>query len=150
MIRRGGVAVLALVLVACTGEGGAAVPSSSSSTTSLVTTTTTTTQAPPETFLSEDIPLLAVYLASLAEGLEGTAYEGEVYADPEPFITTGRLFCELMDEGLSARDVLSAYVAALATGGGDIPADDLALGGVMLGASITVICPDYLDQLDDL
>jgi hypothetical protein len=76
-------------------------------------------------------------------------YEGDAFADPEPYLGTAVLFCELLDNGLSGEEVLTAYLLALtdASGGDDIPADDLLLGGVILGAGVQTLCPEFIDAV---
>jgi hypothetical protein len=59
------------------------------------------------------------------------------------------LFCELLENGLSAEEVLTAYILALtaASEGRDIPPDDLLLGGVILGAGVESLCPEFVGRL---
>jgi hypothetical protein len=122
----------------------ATLPSSTASTSS--TTTTTSTTLP--TYSAEDVPTLALYLAAIERGVEGTELEGAAFEEPESLINTGVLFCGLLDEGFSPIDVLRAWVAALSTGGQTPTEDDLLLGGVVLGAAVKFICPEYLELLE--
>lgn len=117
------------------------------STTSTSVVVTTTSTAPTSTTLAE-LPPLALYLASIERGLEGTDLEGAAFAEPESLIDTGVLFCELLDGGLSPTDVLRAWVAALSANGNVPTDDDLTLGGLVLGASVRFVCPEYLDELE--
>jgi hypothetical protein len=96
------------------------------------------------------VPEAAVFLAAVDEGLAGTSYEGDAFVDPEAYLGTAVLFCELLENGLSGEEVLTAYILALseASGGGDIPSDDLLLGGVILGAGVQTLCPEFIGAVD--
>lgn len=105
---------------------------------------------PPDTIASTDIPLLATFLASVGDAMEGTTEEGVAFEDPAGVIGTAVLFCDLLDRGLSVEDVMTAYVAALADGdpARAVGEDELKLGGVILGAGVETICPEFRDRLD--
>jgi len=144
----GGIAI-GLVLVACTG-GDTATTVSGSEPSVVVTSTTevdTTDLSPGDTLPREDVPPLALYLAAIDRGLMGTDYEGDVYVDPDGYVNVGRLFCALLDADVTPTGVLESYIAALEAEYGELSDDDLVLGGVILGASVQLICPDYLDDL---
>jgi hypothetical protein len=96
-----------------------------------------------------DVPEAALFLAAVDEGLAGTVYEGDSFDDPETYLGTAVLFCELLENGLSAEEVLTAYILALteASDGADIPPDDLLLGGVILGAGVESLCPEFVERL---
>lgn len=142
----GGIAI-GLVLVACTG-GDTATTVSGSETSVVATSTTATTElSPGDTLPREDVPPLALYLAAIDRGLMGTDYEGDVYVDPDGYVNVGRLFCALLDADVTPTGVLESYIAALEAEYGELSDDDLVLGGVILGASVQLICPDYLDDL---
>lgn len=96
----------------------------------------------------EDVPPLAIYLAAIDRGLAATRYAGDVYLDPESFIATGRLFCSLLEAGVTPTGVLESYIAVLEAESGEIDDDDLVLGGVVLGASVQIICPDFAEALE--
>jgi hypothetical protein len=104
----------------------------------------------PGVIQAEDVPEAALFLAAVDQGLTGTAYEGDVFENPETYLGTAVLFCELLDNGLSAEEVLMAYILALteASGGAEIPGDDLLLGGVILGAGVEALCPEFASQLE--
>ena len=147
----GGIAV-GLVLVACTsGDTATTVSGSESSivptSTTVATTTSTRDLAPGDTLPQEDIPPLARYLAAIDRALMGTEYEGDVYIDPDGYVSVGRLFCELLNADVSPTGVLESYIGVLEAESGDLSDDDLVLGGVILGASVQVICPEYIDDL---
>lgn len=147
----GGIAV-ALLLVACTGSDTATTvsgtePSVLTTTTNVISTASTTGLSPGDTVPFEDVPPLARYLAAIDRGLEGSEYEGDVYLDPDSYVSVGRLFCELLDADVSPTGVLESYIGALEAESGELSDDDLLLGGVILGASVQLICPDYLDDL---
>lgn len=143
--------VLPLVLVACAASAPEEVLTSEPSTTAQTSTSTTelspTTTTIP-TYTADDIPTLALYLAALEQGLEGTGLEGAAYEEPESLINTGVLFCGLLDEGFGPIDVLRGWVAALSSDGETPTEDDLLLGGVVLGAAVKFICPEYLEDLE--
>jgi hypothetical protein len=144
-MRRWIIAVL-LVLTSCANSGGTTESSLPAPTTTAAPTTTT--NAAPDPIPAEDVPALALFLAAIDDAMVGTIYEGQAFEDPESFIVTGRLFCELLDEGLTIESVLGAYVAALGSSGEDVAEDEYLLGGVVLGASVRLICPEYGDALD--
>jgi|FLYL01.1.fsa_nt_gi hypothetical protein len=121
------------------------------STTTTTTAPTTTTTTPVVTFAPGEGADLARFVAVVDEALTGTSYAGTAYTDPELFVDTGRLFCSLLDRGLTVDDVLTAYVTVLAgeTEGGEIHPDDLALGGAVLGAAVEILCPQHSAALAD-
>ncbi len=149
--RLGGIAIC-LVLVACTG-GDTATTVSGSETSIVVTTTTgipttsTSGLTPGDTLPREDVPPLALYLAAIDRELMGTEYEGDVYLDPDSYVNVGRLFCERLDADVSPTGVLESYIRVLEAESGELSDDDLLLGGVILGASVQLICPEYIDDL---
>ncbi len=104
-----------------------------------------TTGVNPGVIAAADVPEAALFLAAVDQGLAGTAYEGDAFDDPETYLGTAVLFCELLENGLSTEEVLTAYILALsqASEGEDIPPDDLLLGGVILGAGIESLCPEF-------
>lgn len=89
-----------------------------------------------------------MFLATVDTGLAGTDLEGVPYEEPEPLIQTGVLFCSLLDQGVDPVDVLRAWVAALSKDGATPGENDLLLGGVVLGAAVRFICPEYLPDLE--
>ncbi len=140
--------VLLLLVASCSSPVAELTTTSSSTTTTSTTTSTTTTTTTLPTYSAEDVPTLALYLAAIEQGIEGTELEGAAFEEPESLINTGVLFCGLLDEGFSPIDVLRAWVAALSAGGDTPTEDDLLLGGVILGASVKFICPEYLELLE--
>lgn len=140
--------VLILLVASCSSPvaetSATSAPTTSTSTTTSTTTATTTVHA----YSDEDVPALALYLAAIEQGIEGTELEGAAFEEPESLINTGVLFCGLLDEGFSPIDVLRAWVAALSSGGETPTEDDLLLGGVILGTAVKFICPEYLDLLE--
>lgn len=144
--------LLALWVVLLGGCSGSDEPVSTTlppatTTTTTILSSTTTTSAVRETLPLEGVPPLAIYLAAIDRGLEGTRYEGDVYLDPESFIATGRLFCSLLGAGVEPQGVLESYITALEAESGELEDDDLVLGGVVLAASVEVICPDFSADL---
>ncbi len=141
--------------MACTGGDTATTvsdtePSVVTTSTAVVETTATTDLSPGDTLPREDVPPLARYLAAIDRGLMGTEYEGDAYLDPESYISVGRLFCSLLEADVSPTGVLESYISSLEAQYGELSDDDLVLGGVILGASVQLICPEYLDDLQAL
>lgn len=134
------VLAVAVVVGGCAPEGADPDEPAVTTTTLGGSTTTTTTLA--------EIPPLALYLATIERGLEGTSLEGAAFEEPDSLIRTGVLFCSLLDEGLAPTDVLRGWVAALSVDGRQPSEDDLLLGGVVLGAAVRFICPEYTDELE--
>lgn len=132
-----------------------------------VTTTTlppaTTTTSPPvpsvtivpatsTTLAIEDFPAAALFLAAVDDALASTSYAGAAFEDPEGFLATGVVFCDLLDEGLTIQETVDAYAAALVEAAPDegVEAEDLLLGGVVLGAAVRLICPQHSALLDQV
>ena len=90
----------------------------------------------------------AVFVANLSETLSGTSYSEVVLEDPEPFLTTGLLMCELLAEGTSPRDVIMQFLNSFGPDPGEA---DSALAGALLGSAVNAFCPEHRDALvDDL
>ncbi len=147
--------MIALVVLASVGcsesEPGTTTTSSAVVTTAAPPTTlgsTSTTTVVRDTLPIEDVPPLAIYLAAIDRGLSATRYAGDVYLDPESFIATGRLFCSLLEAGVTPTGVLESYIAALESESDEVDGDDLVLGGVVLGAGVQIICPEFADALE--
>ncbi|MCH7584996.1 MAG: DUF732 domain-containing protein [Acidobacteria bacterium] len=122
-----------------TSSSGASVATSPSTT--AATSSSASTSAPSTTLTVEEN--LVVFIATLEELLVGTSYEGEALNEPDVFVATGRLFCERLDSGDSADDLLTTYLEQLA-GGVDIATDDeLVLAGALLGAAVGALCPEH-------
>ncbi len=70
--------------------------------------------------------------------------------DPEGVIGTAVLFCDLLGQGLTVEEVMTAYVGAVSDRDPMqvVTTDELRLGGVILGAGVEIICPEYRDRLD--
>lgn len=137
-----------VLLAACSGS-----VDDTETVSSTVPTTSTTTSRPATSttlasFDADEVPTLALYLAAIEQGLEGTGMEGAAFEEAESLINTGLLFCELLEEGFGPVDVLRGWVAALSVDGAVPTEDDLFLGGVVLGAAVKLICPEFLDDLE--
>lgn len=102
------------------------------------------------TLAASDVPLLASFLAAVDDATRGTSQQGIAFEDPEGVIGTAVLFCDLLDEGLTVEEVMTAYVGALIEAEDRAPVTDaeLALGGIILGAGVETICPEFRDRLD--
>jgi len=146
MLARLAPVMLALVIGACgsntTGRPVSSSPTSANAVASSATTTSsqaetqsTTTLAPPD---------FTRFIAAVDTALVETAYAGAALTDPEVFIATGQLFCELLDAGASQDEILSEHLDALAAvGNGEVTDADATATGVVLGASTEVICPQH-------
>ena len=104
--------------------------------------------AEDETVAPADVPLLASFLAAVDDATQGTSQQGVAFEDPEGVIGTAVLFCDLLAQGLTVEEVMTTYVAALVEGEGPVTDDELELGGVILGAGVRTICPEFQDRLD--
>jgi len=145
--RRFAVALVAVLLAAC-GSASAVVLNDRSIPETTLTTLVSATGIDPGEVAIDDIPEAALFLASVDHAMAGTGYEGEAFVDPETFLGTAVLFCELLDSGLTAEDVLTAYLLALSSSSTEvIPEDDLLLGGVILGAGVETLCPEFTPAL---
>jgi hypothetical protein len=142
------VVVLAVVTTACGGASARGIDAPSVPETTLATLVAQAGVS-LDVLMPEDVPASAVFLAAVDQGLAGTVYEGDAFADPETYLGTAVLFCELLENGLSTEEVLTAYVLALTenAAGEEIPDVDLLLGGVILGAGVESLCPEYAGQL---
>jgi hypothetical protein len=135
--------VFALVLSACrSGAEPVADPpgttAASSRSTSQLSPTTVSGGA------SQDPPDLTLFIAAVDAALQDTVYAEAALTDPEVFIATGQLLCELMDAGMSGDEALGEHLDALAAvGGGSIREADAVAAGVVMGASLEVICPHH-------
>ncbi len=119
------IALALLILAGCSAAQDAPATTSTSS---------TTTTADPA----------GVFVANLTETLGSTAYADAVLEDPEPFLTTGLLMCELLEEGTPPSAVLDQFLTSFGPEPGD---DDSALAGALLGSAVNAFCPDFRDVL---
>lgn len=137
---------IALMSVGCSSGPeveGTTTTTSSPAPTVQVGSTHTTSSSITATSILEPTPDLAVFIAAIDEALAGTSYEDAALDDPEVFIAVGQLFCELIDEGASMDEVLSEYLEALRDKvTGEIADEEAVVTGVVMGASIEVLCPE--------
>ncbi len=111
------------------------------------TTTTIDTPGVPTTDPFE--PIATVFIAALGDALAETAYADAPFNDPEVFIATGQLFCELLDEGADPEDLVTDYVTELTGTSIDEAGDDaLVLTGSVLGVSVEILCPSHRQLLE--
>jgi hypothetical protein len=150
--RLGLVIVGLAVLAACSYRGSVAaepviVPATTSTTVlSSPSKTSTTSATQPETVVST--PDLSVLIATIEAAMKGTSYEGTALEEPEVFIATAQLFCELLDQGLTVDEVLGEYLDRLSEGGAAAATDqEVRLAGVLLGVAIEVLCPEHRDAV---
>ena len=89
------------------------------------------------------MPDYAALIAAVESAMESTTYEGAALEDPEVFIATAELFCDLLEEGMTAEELLTEYLDRLSDGGlVDVDEEDGLMAGVLLGASIEIVCPE--------
>lgn len=101
---------------------------------------TTATFSPGDEF----VPDYAALIAAVESAMESTTYEGAALEDPEVFIATAELFCDLLEEGMTAEELLTEYLDRLSDGGlVDVDEEDGLMAGVLLGASIEIVCPEH-------
>jgi hypothetical protein len=111
--------------------------------TSLAAPSTSTTN----TAVDEFIPDYAALVAAIESAMESTTYEGAALEDPEVFIATAELFCDLLREGMTTEELLAEYLDRLSDGGVvEVDEDDGLMAGVLLGASMEIVCPDYSEE----
>ena len=150
-MRRSLLLAILVLPAACSGPSAettvTSLPTTVVDTTSATSTSMPTTTTAFPSFEAEDVPTLALFLTAIEAGVEGTGHEGAAYEEPVSLINTGVLFCGLLDEGFAPIDVLRGWVAALSVDGATPTEDDLLLGGVVLGAAVRFVCPEYLDDL---
>ena len=137
--------IAALVFAACSGSTTDTTTPPSEPTTSTAPGTTSTIPDPTDV----EIENAAIFLLSVDDALLGTVHEGSPLDDPETFLAMGRLFCDLLDSGLSIDEVLGGYAAAIVVQYPEeaLALDDLRLGGAVLGAAVVVLCPEYEEGL---
>lgn len=150
-----GISIVVLVGVLAAGCSSSPVAPSTTvlpATTAPPTVPATTVPATSTTLAAEDFPAAVLFLAAVDDALASTSYAGAAFEDPEGFLATGVVFCDLLDEGLTIEETVDAYTAALVAAAPDegVEADDLLLGGVVLGAAIRLICPQHSALLDQV
>ena len=79
----------------------------------------------------------------------GTDYAGLALADPEGFVATGEVMCDLLGDGATVDEVLSAYLVELDEARGGVEDDDAILSGAVLGAATGSICPQHAGLLEE-
>lgn len=142
---------LALLLAACGGQanetpsGGEPTTPATSAGSVVESSTTSTTQSTEAT--GDDVPDYAALIATVESAMEGTAYEGVPLEDVEVFVATAEVFCDLLDEGMSTDEILVDYLDRLSNGGTiEVEEDDGLMAGVLLGAAMEVVCPEYSEE----
>lgn len=136
----------AVVLAAC-GSDAADQPAPSPSTSTTTVARSVGTPGPLPEAPTSVIPDLTRFIAAVDSALSETSYAGAALTDPEVFIATGQLFCELLDGGMTSDDILAEHLDALAAvNAGDVTDADATATGVVLGASTEVICPQHADR----
>jgi hypothetical protein len=136
--------LIALALAACGSEATSKALAPAPTSTTTVAPLAPVTRAPSTSTTTVAPPDFTRFIAAVDAVLADTSYQNAALADPEVFIATGQLFCELLDDGATTDDVLSEHLDALAAvSEGEITDADTAASGVVLGASIAIICPHH-------
>jgi hypothetical protein len=134
---------LVLVLTACADQAAnssspTAVIDEGVTTAPAVNSTTTTAPDVDEGF----VPDYAALIAAVESEMEGTSYAGAALEDPEVFIATAELFCDLLAEGMTNDELLAEYLVRLSDDGDiEVDEDDGLMAGVLLGAATEIVCP---------
>lgn len=134
---------LVLILGACSDGAATSSPTEVGSVDSVPTTitdrVTTTTQPDRDDGF---IPDYAALVAAVESAMEGTSYAGAALEDPEVFIATAELFCDLLAEGMTKDQLLAEYLVRLSDDGAiEVDEDDGLMAGVLLGAATEIVCP---------
>ena len=136
---------LVLILTACAGESTTTTqppeidPVATVTTESVVAVTSTTLPEGPDDF----VPDYAALVAAVESAMEGTSYSGAALEDPEIFIATTELFCDLLAEGMTYDQLLAEYLVRLSDDGAtEVDEDDGLMAGVLLGAATEIVCPE--------
>jgi len=138
----------ALLVGACGDQGEVADTTIASAAPEISVSTSTTTSTTGTTIAADEfVPDYAALVAAVESAMEGTAYEGAALEDPEVFIATSELFCDLLDEGMTTDELLAEYLDRLSDGGVvEVDEDDGLMAGVLLGASIEIVCPEFSEE----
>lgn len=108
------------------------------------TSTSSTIGTSPSTTSAQGVqPAYDVFLAAVAEAVEGTRYSETPFESPEVVVSTGLALCEAIGDGQDPDSVVFQYLSEL-VGGSPEEADDdqLVLVGALIGAAETALCPD--------
>lgn len=109
--------------------------------TSTASTSSTVGASPSST--SGVQPAYDVFLAAVAEAVEGTRYADTPFESPEVVVSTGLALCEAIADGQDPDSVVFEYLSELVGGSPDEADDDqLVLVGALIGAAETALCPD--------
>ena len=135
---------LAIAVAAC--GGGETAPDDGSPGTAATETVAPSTTAAERSPAVEQ-PEYDVFLAAVAQTVEGTGFEDVPFDNPELTVATGLLLCERLAAGAEVDDVVVDYLAEL-TDGDVTRADDdqLTLTGALMGAATEALCPELMDD----
>lgn len=134
MRARVAIGLFALVVGACAGSSP---PPSSGG---------TATTPPPATTTSTSSPGVDRYLALLDRLLSETGFSGALDEAEDLFVSVGERMCRLLDLGLEIEDLLT--VSFVTAGTLEEDGESTALGGLVLGAAVSQLCPQHLDLLE--
>lgn len=97
------------------------------------------------TALATDDPAVrdAVLLTAVDEVLADTRFADLVDEDPGAFLETADTLCAGLDDGVAVDEVLAVFLTTLGDEGLTLDEDTAYLGGAVLGAAVTVRCPEH-------
>lgn len=146
MIRRVAFAVSVAMALASCGSGdqpavldqGPEIPAST-----IADSTEIATEQPSPALAVDAGPDYEVFLAAVADTLDGTRFEELPFDEAELFAATGLVLCEQLEEGAVSGDVVFDYLTQLTSGNAASADDDqLVLAGALMGAAGEALCPD--------
>lgn len=140
------------LLLSCALVAACAGPDAAGSDQSTVVSSTPTTALPsagPVTSTEPTVdhaqtpaaPAYDVFLAAVAEAVEGTWYAETPFDHPEVVVSTGLVMCEALDEGLSPDEVVLEYLSDLTSADPTTASEDqLVLAGALIGGAEAALC----------
>jgi len=147
-----------VVLIAIAVLGAACTASSqvteSSSTTTVADSDTlpgetTTTLAADEEIVEGASNDIVAFVSDLAVLLKDSPYADALEEDPEVFVASAKLLCEMLATDAPPFEVLREYAALLGGGSTEGASDEtLDLAGWLFGTAVGTFCPEYSDRLE--
>lgn len=92
----------------------------------------------------------AILLTAVDEVLADTRFTDLVDEDPGAFLETADTLCSSLDAGADGDTVLGDLLTELAAEGLELDEDTAYLGGALLGAAVTVRCPEHEDEIAEV
>lgn len=102
--------------------------------------------------LATDDPAVqdAILLTAVDEVLADTRFTDLVDEDPGAFLETADTLCAGLDDGAAVDEVLAVFLTTLGDEGLTLDEDTAYLGGAILGAAVTVRCPQHEDAIAEV